>query len=158
MKTKSVLLSLLLLCATAALADTAATPSAVPAPTNSSLSLQGAPNPFSLLDLSRIKWSHSYSISYFSGGSSSGSAGLLNTTMSYEISRSLSLSVNIGVLHNNSGSIWGDSKNNATILPGFRLDYRPSEKFRMSIAVQRVSGLYPNYYNRGGWYNPAYAY
>lgn len=157
MKTKSVLLSLLLLCATAAVADTAATPSAVPAPTNSSLSLQGAPNPFSLLDLSRIRWSHSYSISYFSGGSSSGSAGLLNSTMFYDISRSLSLSVNIGVLHN-SGSIWGDSKNDATILPGFRLDYHPSEKFRMSIAVQRVSGLYPYYYDRGGWFSPAYAY
>ncbi len=157
MKTKSVLLSLLLLCATAAVADTAATPSTVPAPTNSSLSLQGAPNPFSLLDLSRIRWSHSYSISYFSGGSSSGSAGLLNSTMFYDISRSLSLSVNIGVLHN-SGSIWGDSKNDATILPGFRLDYHPSEKFRMSIAVQRVSGLYPYYYDRGGWFSPAYAY
>jgi hypothetical protein len=157
MKTISVLLSLLLLCATAAVADTAATPSAVPAPTNSSLSLQGAPNPFSLLDLSRIRRSHSYSISYFSGGSSSGSAGLLNSTMFYDISRSLSLSVNIGVLHN-SGSIWGDSKNDATILPGFRLDYHPSEKFRMSIAVQRVSGLYPYYYDRGGWFSPAYAY
>lgn len=157
MKTKSVLLSLLLLCATSAVADTAATPSAVPAPTNSSLSLQGAPNPFSLLDLSRIRWSHSYSISYFSGGSSSGSAGLLNSTMFYDISRSFSLSVNIGVLHN-SGSIWGDSKNDATILPGFRLDYHPSEKFRMSIAVQRVSGIYPYYYDRGGWFSPAYAY
>ena len=65
--------------------------------------------------------------------------------------------MNIGVLHN-SGSIWGDSKNDATILPGFRLDYHPSEKFRMSIAVQRVSGLYPYYYDRGGWFSPAYAY
>jgi hypothetical protein len=157
MKTITILLSLLVLCAAASFADTAATPSAPAVSARNSLSLQGAPNPFSLLDLSRIRWSNSYSISYFSGGNSSGSSGLLNTTMFYDISRSLSLSLNVGVLHN-SGAIWGDGNTDATILPGFRLDFHPSEKFRMSIGVQRVSGLSPYYYDRGGWYNPAYSY
>ena len=33
-----------------------------------------ATNTFSLLDFSRITWSHSYSVSFFSGGNTSGSA------------------------------------------------------------------------------------
>lgn len=156
MKTIVILLSLTV-CATLALAGNPAMSGTPTGSSSNSLSVQGAPNPFSLLDLSRIRWSHSYSISYLSGGSRSGSAGLLNSTMFYDISNSLSLSVNVGVLHN-SGSIWGDGNNDATILPGFRLDYHPSEKFRMSIGFQRVSGYSPYYLDGGHWYNPAYSY
>ncbi len=56
-----------------------------------SFGVQPAPTPFSLLDLSRISWSNSYSVSYFSGGNNSGSTGLLNSTMFYEVSSKLSL-------------------------------------------------------------------
>jgi len=94
--------------------------------------------PSSLLDLSRLSWSHSYSLSYFSGVQS-GSVGLLNTTMYYEFSPKLSMALNLGVFHN-TGAIWGDGKNNATLLPGFLLDYHPSEKFRLSIGIQTFHG------------------
>ncbi|MBK7140670.1 MAG: hypothetical protein IPH75_01160 [bacterium] len=156
MKTILILLSLTVCVASAMAADKAPAASSV-STTSSSLGLQGAPNPFSLLDISRIRWSHSYSISYLSGGDRSGSAGLLKTTMFYDFSKSLSLSVNVGVLHN-SGAIWGDSKNDATVLPGFTLDYHPSEKFRMSIGFQKVSGYGPYYFDSGQWFNPAYRY
>ncbi len=96
----------------------------------------------SLIDLSRLRWSHSYSLAYYSG-SYSGSAGMLNTTMFYDFSRSLSLAVNIGILHN-PGAIWGDQKNSAKVLPGFLLDYHPSDKFRLSIGMQtRYGGYHP---------------
>ena len=121
----------------------------------SGLGISPAKSPFSLIDLSRIKWSNSYSVAFFSGGGSSGSVGLWNTSMDYQISSKLFLAVNVGVLHNPS-SLWGRSESNATILPGFRLDYRPSDKFMMSISVQQGVGYYDPYYSHGyrGWPSP----
>jgi hypothetical protein len=95
-------------------------------------------SPFSLLDFSKMKWTHSYSISFMSGGGSSGSVGLLNSSMFYEFSPKLSLRLDIGILHN-SGAIWGDANNEATLLPGFRLDFHPSEKFSLSIGMTRYN-------------------
>lgn len=113
----------------------------------SSIGIKPAATPFSLLDFSRIKWSHSYSVSFFSGGTYSGSMGLLNTSMFYEFSSKLSLALNVGVAHN-PGAIWGDANNNATILPGFQLDYHPSKNFNISIGMQTYRGYLgqPNYY------------
>ena len=127
----------------------------------SSLSLGSMPvkNPFSLIDMSKLHFSHSYSLAFTSGGAGSGTAGLLNTTMLYELSPSLSLAVNVGVSHT-AGSIYDANANNSDILPGFALDYHPSEKFRMSISYQRVNGaLYPAGYgwsnwHRSNWYDP----
>ncbi len=105
-----------------------------------SLGVMPVERPSSLIDLSRVRFSHSYSLSYFSGYSN-GSAGLWNTSMYYDFSSKLSLNVNIGVLHN-TGAIWGDGKNNATFLPGFLLNYHPSENFRLLIGMQTYSGGY----------------
>ena len=112
----------------------------------------GAPpaeTPFSLLDLSRIRWSHSYSVTYFSGGIGSSSLGIFNTTMFYELSSKLSLNMNLGVAHDPS-SLWTDGKtSNTTFLPGFTLDYHPSKKFQISISYQQFMGnpYYNPYYN-----------
>lgn len=120
------------------------------------LGIQPAKNPMSLIDLSRLQWSHSYSLSYLSGGGSSASVGVLNTSMLYDFSPKLSLMLNVGVAHN-AGAIWGDGNTNAMILPGFVLDYHPSEKFRMTIGMQRVAGgLYGPSYNRSSLYRPGY--
>jgi len=112
---------------------------------NSSMGIQPTKTPFSLIDLSRVKWSNSYSVVFFSGGEYTGSMGLLNTSMLYDISSKLSLYVNLGIAHN-AGALWGDGNNNATILPGFLIDYHPSKNFRMSIGVQRYNG-YMNPYS-----------
>lgn len=120
------------------------------------LGVQPAKNPMSLIDLSRLQWSHSYSLSYLSGGGGSASVGVLNTSMFYEFSPKLSLMLNVGVAHN-AGAIWGDGNNDATVLPGFVLDYHPSEKFRMTIGMQRVAGgLYGSNYYRSSLYRPGY--
>jgi hypothetical protein len=111
-----------------------------------SLGIKPASTPFSLLDLSRIRWSNSYSVSFMSGAGGSGSVGLLNSTMFYEFSPKLSMALNIGIMHN-AGAIWGDANNQATLLPGFQLDYHPSDKFSLSIGVSREAGwLSPYYY------------
>lgn len=110
----------------------------------SSFGLSPAPTPFSLIDLSRVKWSNSYSVSFFSGGNNSGSVGLLNTQIFYEFSSKLSLALNIGIAHN-PGNFWGEGNTNATILPSFQLDYHPSENFRLSIGMQQYNGYYMPY-------------
>jgi len=110
--------------------------------------VEPAVSSFSLIDFSRVRWSHSYSVSYFSGGSYSGGMGYYNSSIFYELSPKLSLTVNIGVSHN-AGSLWGDGNNDASILPGFRLDYHPSEKFRMTLMVQKIN---VNYFSNNGYY------
>lgn len=106
---------------------------------SNALGVVPANNVFSLLDLSKIKWSHSYSFGYASGSNYSGSQGLWMSTMFYEFSRKLSLAVNLGVGHG-GGALSVDSKNSAIFLPGFTLDYHPSKKFQMTISMQRVTG------------------
>lgn len=122
------------------------------------LGVKAAPSPWSLLDASRITWSHSYSVSFFSGGGTSGSLGMLNSSMLYELSPSLHLTLNLGVLHN-TGALWGDGEYNASFLPGFRLDYQPSEKFFMSISVQQYNGYAsPFYYGDSRFYRTPYSW
>jgi hypothetical protein len=108
------------------------------------LGTQPTLTPSGLLDFSRLKFSHSYSVSFFSGGGVSSSLGMLNSTMFYEFSPKLSLAVNVGVLHN-PGALWGNGPKDATLLPGFHLDYHPSEKFRMSVSFQQYSGYFSPY-------------
>lgn len=114
------------------------------------LGVKPAVSPFSLIDLSRVRWSHSYSVGFFSGGNYSGSMGLFNTSMFYEFSSKLSLRLDIGVSHN-TGAIWGDESSDARVLPGFQLDYHPSDNFRMSIGLQHYNGYVSPYY-----YYPSY--
>lgn len=121
-------------------------------------------SPFGLIDLSKVKWSNSYSVSYFSGGGSSMSMGILSSAMMYEFSPKLSLTVNVGLLHNTGALVAGENTD-PTVLPGFNLDYHPSDKFRLSLSVQTYrdgfgsdGSNYMNYgyYNR--WRDPFYPY
>ena len=116
------------------------------------LGINPASSAFSLLDISRINWSHSYSVAFFSGGGSSGSIGMLNTTMNYEISSKLHLAVNLGLLHN-TGALWNrNTDTKASFFPGFRLDFQPSENVLMSLSVQKMTGYSPYSSSRYGRY------
>ncbi len=110
------------------------------------LGLKPALKPFSLIDLSKFKWSQSYSLSFFSGGGSSGSVGLYTGSLFYELSRSISMNFVLGIAHN-PGSLFDRTQStNAAFFPGFNLDFHPSNSFRLSIGVQSYPGNY-NYYN-----------
>jgi len=119
--------------------------------------MEPAATPFSLIDLSRVRWSRSYSASFYSGGGNSASIGHLNNTMFYDLSSKLSLALNFGLSHN-LGGVWGDGTHNAVFLPGFNLDFHPSDKFRLSITYQRIqgygSGYWPSNHVRFGQWNP----
>ncbi len=144
-----------LMCVSGALAQQSDIASVQTSVERAGLGVQPAVTPFSLLNSEKITWSHSYSVSFFSGGNSSSSAGLLNTTMNYDISSKLKLQVNLGLVHN-PGALWGSGDSEAKILPGFRLDYRPSDKVFMTIGVQTYSGYNNPYLGRGYYsrYNP----
>ena len=116
------------------------------------LGISPASNAFSLLDISRISWSHSYSVAFFSSSGSSGSIGMLSTTMNIELSSKLNLAVNLGMLHN-PGALWDRNTNaEASFFPGFRLDFRPSENVMMSLSVQKMAGYSPYGQSRYGRY------
>lgn len=117
----------------------------------SGLGIEPAVTPFSLLDFSRMKWSHSYSVTYFSGGGYSGSTGMLNSSMFYEFTPSLSMTLDLSLMHN-AGALWGNGNYDARVLPGVSLDYHPSESFRMQVSFQQVA-LGPGY---GSYYYRPY--
>jgi hypothetical protein len=124
------------------------------------LGTRPASNPFSLLDLSKMSWSHSYTFGFVSGAGTSGSMGILNNTMFYEFSPALSLRLDIGIMHN-SGAIWGDANNDATLLPGFQLDYHPSDKFSLTVGMTRYNPAVMPYYMPSfgyGRYNNSWRY
>lgn len=97
-------------------------------------------------DMSRFDLSHSYSIGYYSGSGFSGTQGMYSGTIRYQIANPLTLTLNLGILHD-PGAVFGDKKfsDNSIFLPSGRLDWRPSKNFMMSIGFETV----PAYYNRG---------
>ncbi|MFQ6007961.1 MAG: hypothetical protein ACE5K8_03325 [Candidatus Zixiibacteriota bacterium] len=123
---------------------------------SSSLGIRPVPSPFSLLDLSKMHWTHSYSLSlsFFSGSGYSGSVGILRSSMLYDLSSQFTLGLNLGIVHN-AGALWGDETINASFLPGFWLDYHPSRRFNMSINVQWYQGGYYPFMNRSHYW-PGY--
>ncbi|UCD17463.1 MAG: hypothetical protein JSV44_00715 [Candidatus Zixiibacteriota bacterium] len=116
------------------------------------LGLKPADKPFTFIDLSKLHWSHSYSMTFYSGGSTSGSVGLYTSSVLYEISPSLLLNLKLGIAHN-PGSLFNRTvSTDAAFLPGARLDYRPSKDFRISIGFNTYPGTeyypYSPYRNR----------
>jgi hypothetical protein len=103
-------------------------------------------------DLSRFHMTQSYSIGFFSGGGWSGTRGLYNNTITYQLANPLRLTLSMGILHDPS-SLWGDkrSSNATTFLPSGWLDWRPSDNFRMLVGFETIPG---NYYN--GYYGYGY--
>ncbi len=115
---------------------------------SNSLGVAPAVSPFSLIDFSRVRWSNSYSVSFFSGGNSSGSIGMWNSNMSYDLSRSLSIAFSVNLVHN-PGGLLGNTNNDACILPGFSLDYHPSRNFNLRIDYRTLDYRNDFWYRRG---------
>jgi len=98
----------------------------------------------SLLDPARLRMYHSYTFSYFSGAKTSGSFGVYTTTLKYQLSNPLSLTLSLNYLHQPLSVFRQDDlrvKND--ILPNFQLHYRPNSNFSLWINV--VTFLAPFY-------------
>lgn len=91
---------------------------------------------FSLLDPQRLKMYHSYTFSYFSGANTSGSFGIYTTTLKYQLSNPLSLTLSLNYLHQPL-SVFGrdDLRIKNSVLPNFQLHYKPNNNFSLWINV-----------------------
>ncbi|HDS01291.1 MAG TPA: hypothetical protein ENO22_07675 [candidate division Zixibacteria bacterium] len=115
-------------------------------------------NKFSLLDLSRLDMSHSYTISYFSANGQGTTIGMYMNSIRYRISNPLTLNVNLAWVHQ-PGQLLGGDRGTPTdygsIYPSFSLEYRPSDKFYLEIGYHSVPA-YMYYYNtdrmRRNWF------
>jgi len=98
---------------------------------------------FSLLDPQRLKMSHSYSFSYFSNGQTSGSFGVYTSTLRYQLSNPLSLTVSLNYLHQPLSVFRQDAlRIDNRILPNFQLQYRPNSSFSLWINVVTLPAAY----------------
>ncbi len=90
----------------------------------------------SLLDPQRLRMHHSYTFSYFSNSRFSGSLGIYTTTLNYQLSRPLSLTLSLNYLHRPLSVFRQDNlRIREDILPNFQLLYRPSSSFSLWINV-----------------------
>jgi len=104
-------------------------------------------NRFSLLDLSRLEMSHSYSISYFSMGGRGMTIGMYVNSIRYQISNPLTLNLSLAWVHQPGNFLLrdrGTATDYGRILPSFSLEYRPSDNFFLEIGYHSIPAyLYP---------------
>ncbi len=115
---------------------------------NASTLSPGSPRPvFSLFDVSRLHMSQSYSLSYFSGGRQGQMIGMYINQIDYEFAKPLHVSFSIAYLHQPQGMFGAQTQSSIgnRLLPGVRLDWRPSKYFRFVMSYQTVSP-YEYYY------------
>lgn len=107
---------------------------------------QPATSSRALLDFSRVRFQHSYSMSYLSNSFGSASLGMLNTTMFYDLAPNMSLAIGLSVAHDPLSLLNREKQSfDARILPSFRLDYQPSKNVFMSLSYERRESLFNPY-------------
>ncbi|MFQ6002665.1 MAG: hypothetical protein ACE5KJ_02860 [Candidatus Zixiibacteriota bacterium] len=100
---------------------------------------------FSLLDPSKFRMSHSYTLSYFSSGKTSGSFGVYTNVLEYKFSNPLTLTLSLNFLHRPLSVFRKDQlRTKDAILPNFQLRYRPNDSFSFTINVL----TFPSPYHR----------
>lgn len=110
---------------------------------------------FSLLDPQRLKLSHSYTFSYFSSSRYSGSMGVYTTTVNYQLSQPLSLTLSLNYLHQPLSVFGRDNlRVKDDILPNFQLHYKPNNSFSLWINVETLPTSYWWGYQNSWWERP----
>ena len=104
---------------------------------------------FSLLDPSRLRIRHSYSLSYLSGSGQASSVGLYMSTLEYQFSKPLSIRVGLGYLHQPLGFTGTSGPQGGTFLPNVRLNWQPTENMQFIIDYRTIP---TSAYNRGNGY------
>ncbi len=97
----------------------------------------------SLFSPDRFHMSHSYGMTFFSGGGQSGSIGLYTNTMDFRLSDPLFLRVNTGILHRPFGGP-KNAPDNAQLVHGAELIYKPTRHFQMNVGYSSTP-LYGGY-------------
>jgi hypothetical protein len=106
----------------------------------------------SLLDPSRLHMSHSLQMGYYSGSGISGSRGVYMNTMTYDVSRPLSVTTHLGIQFQPSGPAeWNPANNGNQFIGGAEVNWQPARNFFLHLGAYR--GLVPDYSGFGsyGW-------
>jgi hypothetical protein len=116
------------------------------------LGVKSEKSSFSLLDPTRLTLQQSYSFSYFSNSKYSGSLGVYTTTLNYQLSKPLSLTLSLNYLHQPL-SVFGRDNIGVKddILPNFQLHYRPNNSFSLWINVVTFPSAYGWGYENPWW-------
>ena len=115
--------------------------------------------PSGLFDPSRMSFTHSYSMNYFSSGGAALAQGLFMETIRYRLSNPVTLTLNLGYLHqpySTFDSGVGPSQS-GEFLGGASLTWRPADNMFLHIELAN----YPKYYGYGAYprsfYNPGFS-
>lgn len=106
----------------------------------------------SLLDPSRLHMSHSFQMGYYSMGGISGSRGLYMNSLTYDVSRPLSVTTHLGIQFQPSGPAeWNPANYGNQFVGGAELNWRPARNFL--VHVEAFRGIVPDYSGFGyyGW-------
>ena len=90
----------------------------------------------SLLDPSRMRMSHSFSMGYMSSGGTSASRGMYMNRLDYQVSNKLSATTYLGYQFQPSGpQEWNPATNGNSFVGGADLNYSPTRNslFRLSV-------------------------
>lgn len=103
-----------------------------------------------LFDPSRFSMSNSYSMSFISNGHQSIYQNLYVNSSRYQISKSLSLNLDLGY---SFSPLAQSSTKNGTFLPNAELNYRPNDHFLIQMSYHTIDPFYYGYgYQRYPWY------
>ncbi|RJP80913.1 MAG: hypothetical protein C4524_02695 [Candidatus Zixiibacteriota bacterium] len=101
--------------------------------------------PLGIFDPSRMTFSHSYSMSYFTSGGQGAMRGLFMETIGYRLSNPLSLTLNLGYLHQPYSSSGPDGlTQGGQFVGGAALTWRPNRNMFLQLEVANYpqNGLY----------------
>ncbi len=114
---------------------------------------------FGLFSPDRFYMSHSYGLTYYTGGGQSGSMGIYTNTMNFKLSDPLFLRVNMGLQHQPFGGPKIYENQGAQFLHGAELIYQPNRNLQMTVGYSNNPfysgyGFYPNpFYRSPGLYD-----
>lgn len=101
-----------------------------------------------LIDFTKIRMTHSYSMSFSSSGGRGATIGLYQNTMSYKISDPLEVKLKIGLVNNFQNSYYNGGSGNQ-ILYGTEVTYKPSDNFQ--IYFEYGPSVMSKYYTSYGY-------
>lgn len=116
------------------------------------------------IDMSRIEFHHSYSLSMMSGGGNAQSLGMFTSQFSYAVNPKLSLAGTVGWLHSPLGQFGGSNQNmtnsnsaqffnsplqNGQLFWQGEMLYRPTENTAFHVSYNNFP--YQHYYNPWMW-------
>ena len=94
-----------------------------------------------LLDPSRFKIGHTISSSYASIGGHGVLTNMYLANIEYKLANPLDIRLSLGFA-NSQGALFGPKKSASAIIPGFELNYHPSNKFNLIINYQQYPAGY----------------